>query len=264
MTENQKLIKLKKIILDMKSTLIAYSGGVDSTLLLKVVHDLLGDLVVAITAKSYIQSDSEIKSAIKIASEIGVKHITINVNQLTIPGFSNNPKNRCYICKKDLFSRLSHIAKHKKLNYISDGSNASDLSFNRPGKQAAVEFDVRSPLEEAGLTKNDIRNISKGLNLLNYNKPANSCLVTRLPYEKKITKKALQMVEKAENYIKAFNISQIRVRHFDNLCRIEVPKEEINILFDKKEEIAKKLQEIGYIYITLDFEGYRSGSMDEV
>lgn len=258
-----KIDKLKDAISKMGSVLIAYSGGVDSTLLVKVAYEVLGEKVLAVTAKSPLYPTSEIEKAIGTAKNIGVKHLIIDSDELKMSGFAENPINRCYLCKKELFGRLDHIARKYGISYILDGSNASDTDDFRPGRQAAKEFGVRSLLEELGITKEEVRQISKKLGLSTYNKPAAACLSSRFPYGKRITYEALRIVETAEEYIKSLGISQVRVRHYEIFCRIEVLKKEMPLLLKRQNEIVDKLKNLGYTYVTLDLEGYRTGSMNE-
>jgi len=255
--------KLKDTISKMGSVLIAYSGGVDSTLLVKVAYEMLGERVLAVTAKSPLYPVSEIESAIATAKNIGVKHLIIESDELKISNFADNPKNRCYLCKKDLFDKLRQLATEYRLVYILDGSNASDTNDFRPGRQAVKEFGVRSLLAEVGLTKEEVREISKKLGLATYDKPSFACLASRFPYGKRITYDALKIVESAENYIKTLGLSQVRVRHYENFCRIEVEKKEMPLLIKRQNQIVNKFKELGYTYVTLDLEGYRTGSMNE-
>jgi uncharacterized protein len=261
---SEKLKQMKTNLEGMGSVLVAYSGGVDSTLVLKIAHDVLVDSVIAVTAKSPLCTATEVAIAEKIAMRLGVRHLVFESNELLIPGFADNPRNRCYLCKKDLFERLSQIAAKHKLNYILDGSNASDVSDIRPGRDAAKEFGVLSPLEDALLTKDEIRKLSKDMGLDTYDKPSNACLASRFPYGKPITTEALKMVELAEEYLKGMGISNVRVRHYENLCRIEVDIQQMSLCTEKQDIIVSRLKQIGYIFVTLDLAGYRSGSMNEV
>ncbi|MFH1963377.1 MAG: ATP-dependent sacrificial sulfur transferase LarE [bacterium] len=254
-----KLEQMKSSLKGMGSVLVAYSGGVDSTLVLKISHDILGDRVLAVTAKSPLHSASEAEAAEEIALGLGVQHLFI---ELSINDFADNPRNRCYLCKKGLFERLSQIAKEHGLSYILDGSNASDMRDIRPGRDAAKEFGVRSPLEEVGLTKYEIRKLSKDMGLTTHDKPSNACLASRFPYNKQITYEELQMIEMAEKYLHELGVSQVRVRHYTNLCRIEMPADEMHLCMEKQEDIVAKLKQLGYAYVTLDLEGYRTGSMN--
>lgn len=260
-----KLHHLRDIIKEMGSLLVAYSGGVDSTFLLKVAKDTLGERVVAATAKSLTYPVKEYEEAREMAERLWVRHITIISEELDIPEFSGNPPNRCYYCKRELFSKLREIARMEDVDYIADGCNLDDGRDFRPGMRAAEELGIRSPLREAGLTKEDIRNLSKGLGLPTWNKPSFACLASRFPYGDEITPRGLQMVSEAEEYLYSLGFKQLRVRHHQSVARIEVPTKDIKQFCDNslRRRIVEKLKEIGYTYITLDLQGYRSGSMNE-
>ena len=235
-----KLAKLKRIISGYKSCLIAFSGGVDSSLLLKVASLVLPkNRLLAVTAISPTYPKSELSNARKIAFELGVRHKIIKTDELDNIKFINNPVNRCYYCKKELFSELNNIAKRCNLNFVLDASNISDKSDFRPGSIAKKELKIKSPLVEAGLSKDNIRKLSRKLKLKNWNKPALACLASRIPYGDKISAKFLKQVEKAERYLQELGFSHTRVRHYNDLCRIEVPQKDIKRLIGKQNLIIE-------------------------
>lgn len=263
-TINKKLNKLKNILENMDSALIAYSGGVDSTFLLKIAHNTLGNKVIAVTARSLTYPKEELKEAKRLAKLIGVRHTIISSEETKNKNFKNNHKNRCYYCKKELFSKLKDIAKKEKMNYVLDASNYDDGKDFRPGMKAINELNIKSPLKDAKLTKQNIRFLSKKLKLTTWNKPSFACLATRFPYGDKITNKKLIIVNKAENYLKKLGIKQLRIRHHNAIARIEVNKKDFSLLLKNPDNIIKKFKKLGFSYITLDLEGYRTGSMNEV
>jgi len=262
----RKLNHLKEILAEMESALIAYSGGVDSTFLLKVAHDVLGDKVVAATALSPAYPFTEMENAKEMAEILGVRHVTIATDELSNPIFASNPLDRCYWCKKELFSELAVRAGKYHLNYILDGSNNDDTNDFRPGMKAAKECGVRSPLQEAGLGKEEIRLLSRKMRLKTWNKPALACLASRFPYGMAITEERLRMVDEAEEYLRSLGITQVRVRHHGSIARIEVPVAEMGKVIQKKlrPKVIYKLNGLGYRYVTIDIEGYRTGSMNPI
>jgi len=266
MNLQEKFQLLKDIIKKRGSAAIAFSGGVDSTFLIKVAHEVLGDKLIAVTATSSTYPERELKEAIEYAKDMGVKHIVISSEELEIEGFASNPKNRCYYCKKELFTKINKVAIENGLEYVFDGSNLDDTGDYRPGMQAAKELEVVSPLKEAGLTKKDIRELSKELGLPTWNKPAFACLSSRFPYGNKITLPKLKMVDKAEQFLLDMGIRQVRVRHHGEIARIEVAPEEREQFFsvDVMDKIGTEFKKIGFTYVTLDMLGYRTGSMNEV
>ncbi|MBU3179213.1 ATP-dependent sacrificial sulfur transferase LarE [Clostridium estertheticum] len=261
-----KFQKLKDSIQGLGSVAIAYSGGVDSTFLLKVAADVLGNKVIAITAKSTTYPEREFKEAVKYIGDIGAKHIVIISEELEIEGFAKNPIDRCYFCKKELFSKVRKVADDNNINAVLDGSNADDVSDYRPGMKAANELKVISPLKDAGLTKDNIRELSKRLGLPTWNKPAFACLSSRFPYGNEITVEKLSMVERAEQFLLDLGFRQIRVRHHGDIARVEVNAQERNKFFSTEmmDKVANELKNIGFKYVTLDLLGYRTGSMNEV
>jgi len=261
---SQKFNKLKNILSKMENAIVAYSGGVDSTLLLKVAGEVMGENVLAITASSPTYPQKEIKAARDMARNLGIRHITITTDELSNPEFFSNPLNRCYFCKKELFSRLKEIAEKNRIRFILDGSNYDDRKDFRPGDRAKQEFGIRSPLAEAGLTKKDIRVLSKKMGLPTWDKPSLACLASRFPYGSSLNRAELKMVNKAEEYLHALGFRQVRVRHYGNTARIEVEKSKIPLLVNHSSMVVRKLKRLGYTYITVDLEGYRTGSMNEV
>ncbi|MCR4434690.1 MAG: ATP-dependent sacrificial sulfur transferase LarE [Clostridiales bacterium] len=263
---DEKLELLKKNIEKMESMAVAFSGGVDSTFLLKVAHTVLKDKAVAVTARSSTYPKRELDEAVEFVRSIGIRHIVIDSEELDIEGFSGNPVNRCYFCKKTLFSKIREVAEENGIEFIADGSNMDDLDDYRPGMQAVRELHVASPLKEAGLTKNDIRQLSKEMGLPTWDKPSFACLASRVPYGQEITREKLNMIEKAEQYLLDLGFKQVRVRHHGDIARIEVPPQEIGRFFNSEltGKVHDTLKEIGFSYVTLDLKGYRTGSMNEV
>ncbi|MGQ9630654.1 MAG: ATP-dependent sacrificial sulfur transferase LarE [bacterium] len=263
---DEKLERLRSILKGMERVVIAYSGGVDSTFLTKVATELLGDNAIAVTATSATYPEWEFREAKDIAAQFGFNHRIINSEELEIEGFSDNPPNRCYYCKGELFGKLLEIAREEGAKYVLDGTNADDLGDFRPGRQAAEELGVRSPLMEAEMSKDDIRLLSKEMGLPTWNKPSFACLSSRFPYGEKISWEKLQKVAKAEEYLRELGIGQLRVRHHDSIARIEVlPSDFPRLCRDEvRGQILRKFKELGYAYVTLDLAGYRTGSMNEV
>lgn len=261
---NDKLNVLINDLKEMKKVAIAYSGGVDSNFLLKVARDTLGENVVAITISAMMHSSREIKEAVNYAKEYDVNHILHNIDNLDLQEFIENGPLRCYHCKKFIFSKIKEIASEHNIKYILDGTNLSDLDDYRPGLKAIEELDIVSPLKNAGLTKDNIRILSKELNVATYKKPSFSCLATRIPVGNKITKEKLRMIEEGENFLQDNNFSQYRVRVHDNMARIEVDKKEICKFYDDEmiNKINLKFKKIGFKYVTLDLNGYKMGSMN--
>ncbi|HDJ22575.1 MAG TPA: ATP-dependent sacrificial sulfur transferase LarE [Candidatus Aminicenantes bacterium] len=260
----QKYERLKKIIESLEGVVIGFSGGVDSTFLLKAAHDVLGDKVLAVIATSETYPQREIEDALKLAQELGVRFKLIKTHELQDDNFRQNPPQRCYYCKKELFTKLKTIAQEKGFKWVLDGSNYDDLDDFRPGTKARDELGVRSPLQEAKLTKKDIRLLSKYFGLSTWSKPSFACLASRFPYYTPIDEEDLQRIGQAEDFLRGLGFRQVRVRHHGFLARIEVLLEEIPRLVEQKEMVVKKFKALGYRYVTIDLEGYRSGSMNEV
>jgi len=264
---NNKLLKLKKILTGMKRVVIAFSGGGDSTFLLKVALGTLGkENVLAVTAKSQTYPEREYKSAVKLARELGADYVAINTKETENIKFIKNPVNRCYYCKKELFGRLKEIAEKIGSNYVIDGSNMDDKKDLRFGSIAARELGVRSPLAEARIGKKEIKTFSKRLGLTTWDKPSFACLASRFPYGHAITGENLKKVDRAEELLQRYGFKQVRVRLHGNIARIELLPRDIKRLSGEKlrKDVADKLRKLGFSYIALDLEGYRTGSMNEV
>lgn len=259
----KKYEHLKEIIASYKSLIVAFSGGVDSTFLLKTAYDVLGDNAIAITASTPYIASWEIDDAICIAREIGAQHEVIQ--KPWIEAIRQNPKERCYLCKHALFSSLLEVAQHKGFSAVAEGSNVDDTLEFRPGRVALGELGIQTPLLDVGLTKSEIRALSKALGLSTWDKPSYACLLTRFPYDKHIDENALRMVGLAEGYMIEQGYGNIRVRYVDGLARIEMPKEHsTHLLSDKRlPEICAYLKSLGFLYVTLDLEEYRHASVAE-
>jgi uncharacterized protein len=261
----RKYARLRRILEDMGRVLVAYSGGVDSTLLLKVAHDALGRGTAAVTAASVIHPAWETREAREIARGIGVSLRVLRVEPLEDRAFARNPPERCYHCKKRLFSRFLKIARSRGIPWVLDGSNADDAGDFRPGGRALAELGIRSPLKEAGLTKGEIRRLSRFLGLSTADKPALACLASRFPYGMKIDKESLERVGKAEDLLRKHGFGQVRVRHHGSVARLEVDPAMIPKLAeaDVRGAISRGLKKLGYAYVALDLDGYRTGSLNE-
>jgi uncharacterized protein len=260
---NEKKAQLEKEIEKLGRVAVAFSSGVDSTFLLKTAHDILGENAIAITAKSKCFPKRETVKAKEFCKKEGIKQIAFDFNPFLIEGFAENPENRCYICKKELFSQIKYIAAQNEITHIIEGTNVDDLSDYRPGLKAIEAMKILSPLVGAGLTKPEIRILSKELNLDTYNKASFACLATRFPFGERITEKKLSAIEAAEDMLYNLGFNQFRVRAHGKIARIEVEKKDFENVLLKKEEIAPYFKALGFDYITLDLEGFRSGSMNK-
>lgn len=262
----QKLEQLKTIFAEMEQALIAYSGGVDSTLVAKIAYDVLGDRALAITAQSPSLLPEELEDARIQAATIGIPHQVVATHEMDNPNYTSNPVNRCYFCKSELHDTLKPLAIQRGYPYVVDGVNADDLRDYRPGIQAAKERGVRSPLAEVGVTKAEVRQLSQQLGLPWWDKPAQPCLSSRFPYGEEITIAKLQRVGRAEIYLRKLGFSNLRVRSEGDTARIELPPEQIKefVLTIDLPQVVSAFQEFGFVYVTLDLEGYRSGKLNQV
>jgi len=264
---SEKLNKLEILLKSYKKVIVAFSGGIDSSFLLYFCVKFLGkENVLAVTGVSETYTKDEFNFSREFSDKLGVKLVVVETNEFNDPNFFNNPKERCYYCKSELYSTVTKISAEEKIEIILDGTTASDAGDYRPGKKAAREHSVKSPLVEVGFLKEEIREILKENNLSFWNKPANPCLASRVPYNNKITKDKLLQIEKGERFLRSVGFNIVRVRHHSEVARIEIPENEIDLFLKKdlREKILGYFKSLGFTWITLDLQGYRTGSLNEI
>ncbi len=261
-TQSQ-LSALEDILRDIGSVVVAFSGGVDSTLVAVAAHRVLGEAALAVTADSPALAARELDEAIEMAEKFGLNHQVINTNEMEREGYVTNSPQRCYFCKTELYSQLTSLADQKGYRWVANGANTDDIGDYRPGMQAAAERRVRSPMVEAGLDKAAVRSIAQELNIPIWDKPAQPCLSSRIPYGTPVTVENLSKIERAEDYLRSLGLREVRARHHDRLCRIEVGEAEMETAFLLRKQIVENLKRIGYLWVSIDLAGLRSGSLND-
>lgn len=261
-----KVVKLRALLDELPSALIAFSGGVDSTFLLRVAYEVLGARCLALTTVSSTTPAEDVEDARRLAVVIGARHVLLDTDELAIPGYAENPVNRCYFCKDNLFTICLEEAARRELAAVLDGANVDDLGDHRPGLRAAAERGVRHPLVEAGFGKEDVRAASRALGLPTWDRPASPCLSSRFPYGTRITPERLAQVAAAERFLRSLGFRELRVRHHEQVARLELPVAEMTRLLEggTRAAVVAELRRLGFAYVALDLQGFRSGSLNEV
>ena len=264
-TLDAKYARLLGLLRDMQRVVVAFSGGVDSTLLARAAGDALGEGALLVTADSETYPEAELAEARRLATLLGLRHVVVRTEELANPEYTRNGANRCFFCKEELFGRLAPIAEQEGITTLVYGANLDDLGDHRPGMKSAAARGVRAPLIEAELSKREIRDLSRALDLPTWDKPSYACLSSRFQYGDRITAEKLRQVDAAETFVRSLGFRQFRVRHHDRLARLEIPLEEIPRLWQDghHEAIVTRFRELGYLYVTLDLQGFRSGSANE-